>query len=315
MSFAAPLLLLSGLVVPLAVALWALQRRRRRSFAVRHPAAGLVASVAGAAPVWRRRVAPALLAVAAVLLAVALARPQATIAVPVERASVLLVTDESGSMQATDVEPTRLGAVQRAARSLLDEVPDELLVGFLGYSTGVKSVLAPTGDRAAVEAAVDGLRADGGTATGDALSAALDRLEARKARDSSAAPAAIVLLSDGRTTEGLDPVQAAERAARLRIPVYTVALGTPDGVVAGPGGEPLAVPPDPETLRTIAERSGGEAFAVDDADELDGIYERLGSEVGTKAEKREVSAAFAAGGLLLLAGGVGAGLRTRGRFV
>jgi len=314
MSFAAPAYLAAVLVVPLVAALWAWQRRRRRRFAVRFPGATVIAGVLGTAPAWRRRVPPALLACAAVLLAVALARPQASVAVAVERASVMLVTDESGSMSATDVQPSRLDAAQQAARSFMDRVPDTLLVGFVGYSSAVQAQLEPTVEHATVESAIDGLRADGGTATGDALTAALDRLEARRGKDGKTAPAAIVLLSDGKTTDGSDPTLAAARAAKLKIPIYTVALGTPDGVVAGPIGEPVPVPPDPETLRQIAEQSGGRAFATGDAGELDQVYEQLGSRIGTRTEQREISVGFAAGGLLLLLGGLGTGLRWRGRI-
>jgi len=314
MSLAAPTYLAAALVVPLVAALWAWQSRRRRRFAVRFPGATVIAGVLGAAPAWRRRVPPALLACAALLLAVALARPQASVAVPVERASVMLVTDESGSMSATDVEPSRLDAAKQAARSFIDRVPDRLLVGFVGYSSEVQTQLEPTVEHETVESAIDGLRADGGTATGDALTAALDRLEARRGKDGAIAPAAIVLLSDGKTTDGTDPSIAAARAAKLKIPVYTVALGTPDGVVTGPMGEPIPVPPDPATLRAIAEQSGGRAFETGDAGELDQVYEQLGSRIGTRTEEREVSAGFAAGGLLLLLGGLGTGLRWRGRI-
>ncbi len=315
MSFAAPAFLAAALVVPLVAALWRRERRRRHRFAVRFPGATVVAGVLGTAPAWRRRVPAALLACAAVLLAVALARPQATVAVPVERASVMLVTDESGSMSATDVEPSRLDAAKAAARSFMERVPDKLLVGFVGYAGAVQAQLEPTADHPTIAAAVDGLRAEGGTATGDALTAALDRLEARRAKDGGTAPAAIVLLSDGKTTDGSDPTTAAARAAKLRIPIYTVALGTPDGVVEGPMGQPIAVPPDPETLREIARQSGGRSFETGDAGELDQVYEQLGSRIGTRKEQREVSAAFAAGGLLLLLGGLGTGLRWRGRVV
>jgi hypothetical protein len=214
---------------------------------------------------------PRLLALAACALAVRARAAAGTIAVPVEQASVVLVTDKSGSMSATDVAPSRLEAARRAAESFLDEVPDELLVGFVGYATSTESVLEPTRDRVAVRATLGALQADGGTATGDALGAALDRLEARKGRNGRVAPAAIVLLSDGKTTQGGDPLEAAARARQLGVPVYTVALGTPDGVLPnGPMGQSIPVPPDPETLRAIAERSGGQAFEVEDAGELEG---------------------------------------------
>ena len=314
MSFAEPLNLLALLAIPLGVALFVLERRRRRRFAVRHPAAAIVAQVRGSAPRWRRWAPPALLATAASLLAVGFAKPEATVAVPIEKASVALVTDESGSMAADDVDPTRLRAAQDAARSFLNRVPDELLVGFVGYSGTVHSTVEPTTEHDRIESAIDALSADGGTATGDALNAALDRLQNRKGADGTMAPAAIVLLSDGKTTEGADPLEAAARAAKMRIPIYTVALGTTDGFVEGPSGEPLAVPPDPETLRYIAERSGGAAFEVEDGGELDAVYEKLGSKIGTRDEQREISVAFVGGGLILLLSGLGIGVRWRAGF-
>jgi Ca-activated chloride channel family protein len=242
-------------------------------------------------------------------MAVALARPQTTVAVPVERASVMLVTDESGSMLAGDVDPSRLQAAQAAASTFLDRVPAQLMVGFIGYSATVRATVEPTTERDGVRSAIASLNADG-----DALTAALDRLEARRGTDGSVAPAAIVLLSDGKRTAGSDPAAAAARAAKLGIPISTVALGTPDGTVPGRQGEILAVPPDPQTLQLIARRSGGTAFQVADPAELDRVYERLGSRIGTRHERREVSSAFAAGGLLLLAGGLGTGLRRRSRL-
>lgn len=315
MSLASPLWLLAALAVPAMAAWAALQRRRRRRYAVRFPAAATLAAAVAQVPSWRRRIPPILLAAAALALVLAMARPHATVAVPVEKASVVLVTDQSGSMAAEDVDPTRLAAAQQAADRFLSRVPDELLVGFVSYSTQVDGVLEPTAEHATLEAALGSLHAEGGTATGDALTVALDRLEARRGDDGSLAPAAIVLLSDGKTTEGSDPLEAARRAGRLGIPVYTVALGTPDGIVSGgPFREPIPVPPDPQTLREIADESGGQAFEVEDAAELDRVYERLGSRIGTTEEQREISAAFAGAGLLLLLGGLGTGLRWRGRL-
>jgi Ca-activated chloride channel family protein len=310
MTFAEPLGLLALLLVPLLALAAFLSRRRRTRHAVRHPGAGVLAALPTGSR-WRRHIPAALLAAAAVALAFSFAKPQAVVAVPVQQASVVLVTDHSGSMVADDVRPSRLGAAQAAARTFLDRVPDDLLVGFAGFSTGVDAVTQPTTDRAAVRRSVDGLTAGGGTATGDALTAALDQLRARRTN----APAAIVLLSDGKRTEGSDPLVAAQRAAKLRVPIYTVALGTEGGIVTGPNGEPIAVPPDPDTLREIARTSGGAAYEASDAKALDGVYERLGSRIGIKREKRDVSAGFAAAGLVLLAGGVGTGLRRRPALV
>ncbi len=240
----------------------------------------------------------------------ALARPEATIAVPVEKASVMLVTDTSGSMNADDVSPTRLAAAQAAANRFLDKVPKSLQTGLVTYSDGPNNVVRPTQDRAEVKTTLDALTADGGTATGDALDAALTALGAR---DSKSPPAAIVLLSDGASKTGQDPAAVAQKAKSLGVPIYTVALGTADGVVQQ-GGQVLNVAPDPEALAQVAQLSGGRAFTAEDSDALDEVYETLGSRIGTKKEKKEISAGFAAAGLLLLGGAAFTSLRWRGRL-
>ena len=314
MTFAAPLHLAALLAIPALAVVFALARRRRRRYAVRFPATAVFARVAGKQPNWRRVVPPALLAAAAAACAVALAKPQATVAVPVEKASVVLVTDESGSMAATDVDPSRLQAAQSAARAFLGKVPDSLLVGLVGFSSQTNTVVEPTLDRDDVKAALASLRADGGTATGDALGAALDRLAARRGKDGKRAPAAVILLSDGARTAGSDPLAAAQRAEQLGIPVSTVALGTAEGTVVAPSGEAIPVPPDPDTLRRISSITGGTFTAADDAGALEGVYKKLGSKVGVKHVKREISSSFAAAGLVLLLAGLGTGLRWRARL-
>jgi Ca-activated chloride channel family protein len=312
MTIASPLHLLALLAIPAVAAAYALARRRRRRFAVRFPATSVLAAVAR--PTFRRVLPPALLAAAGATLAVSFAKPQASVAVPVEKASVMLVTDESGSMSATDVDPSRLAAARSAADTFLDRVPDKLLVGFVGFASQTKAVVEPTLEHDQIRAALQALEADGGTATGDALNAALDRLEARRGKDGGRAPAAVILLSDGTRTEGSDPLAAAQRAKQLGIPVSTVALGTQDGTVPGPLGEPIPVPPDPATMQEISRITGGTFTEAADADQLDGVYKKLGSKVGTKRVQRDVSSSFAAGGLVLLLAGLGTGLRWRGRL-
>lgn len=139
----------------------------------------------------------------------------------------------------------------------------------------------------------------GGTATGDALATSLAMIRSQKA------PGAIVLLSDGKATHGQDPLPIAAEAKRLKIPIYTVALGTASGTL--PNGD--AVPPDVATLSQIAEQSGGQAFTADQASQLSAVYEKLGSEVATKHEEREVTSAFAGGAAILLLMGGGLSLR------
>ena len=306
MSFQSPILLLALLLVPVAaLAYWAHARSAGQAATAFAPAA-LLPSVAPRRPGWRRHLPYALYALALAGLALALARPEITVAVPDERASIVLATDTSGSMQATDVPPSRLVAAREAGLEFLDDVPEEVRVGSIVFNHAVRSLEQPSTDRAAVRQALERLESSGGTATGEALAAALGMVEGAGSGERGA-PAAIVLLSDGASTHGREPLPLADNAARRGIPIYTVALGTDSGTieVETPGGtERRPVPPDRETLRRLAAASGGSYFEADDRLALGEVYERLGSQVAKRDEQREVSAAFAGGGaLLLLTGG------------
>jgi Ca-activated chloride channel family protein len=310
-SLASPAWLVGLLAIPIALALQYAARRRARRYAVRFtalPSLKLAAATSGHAP-WRRHLAPLLALAAVAALVVALAKPQRTVAVPVERASIVLVTDHSRSMLATDVEPNRLRAAQSAARSFLDQIPGPVRVGAVAFSDSPDAVQSPSSDHNDARRVVDNQVADGGTATGDALQLAIDTLQQQR-RGGQKVPSAIVLLSDGKTTIGRDPVGVAREAGRLKIPVYTVALGTDDALVPNPGlGPPLPAPPDPETLRSIAEASNGRAFRAEDEGSLKSIYKTLGSQLGTKEQKRQITSAFVVGGLLLLLGAGAASVR------
>lgn len=312
MSFAAPIWLVGLALAPVALGLYRAYGRRRQQYAVRFTNLDLLASVAPRTPGWRRHLPPLLYGLALLALVVALARPQITRAVPRERTTVMLVTDTSGSMQATDVEPTRLQAARSAASEFLDRVPDRVEVGLVAFSQVPATLVRPTTDRDAVREALGGLNASGGTATGDALDTALRAVVPQRTAPGtrgSRPPGAVVLLSDGKATVGRSPQGVARRARGLHVPVYTVALGTPDGVIdlVDPGGfsRQLPVPPDPQALREVARLSGGRYFAAPDADDLQAVYRDLGSRVGTVRERREITSAWAGGALaLVLAGGV-----------
>jgi Ca-activated chloride channel homolog len=312
-SFERPLLLIGLLAIPLAIWWYVRASRRRNSFA--SPA--LVASVAPQRPGGRRHWPMALYALGLAALILAVAKPQRAVSVPVDRASVLLVTDRSGSMQAEDVDPNRLVAARRAAETFLDEVPDRVRVGLVAFNQGAEVSQLPTTDRGLVRDALAAVTPAGGTATGDALTTAL-RVLRPDVNDRRPPPAAIALLSDGKSVKGRDPVEAAQEAKRLRVPIYTVALGTDEGTirVTEKGGSVRTerVPPDRETLQRIAEASGGRAYAVEDAEKLSEVYERLGSQVATKREKREVTTSFAGGALLLVLAGGGLSLALFGRL-
>jgi Ca-activated chloride channel homolog len=310
-SFASPLFLAALVVVPLALGAQLLARRRARRYAVRFPAVATLAPLLPRVPSWRRQAPLALFLASLAAFALALARPHATVAVPREQASIVLVTDVSRSMLAEDVEPSRLEAARDAAQRFLEEVPDEARVGAVAFSTDPHTVEAPTDDHNKIADLIDALAADGGTATGDALDAALQLVDAP---GGGRPPAAIVLLSDGETTTGRDPVEVAREAKRLNIPIHTFALGTSEGIIQTPDGSLIPVPPDPETMRRIADVSGGRSFAVEDADELAGLYRDLGSRVATEKEEREITAAFAGGGALLLLGAAAFGVRATARL-
>lgn len=314
-GFADPLLLLALALLPLFVIAYVVRRRRGQRYAVRFPAFETLAAVATTVPAWRRHLPPALFLGALALLLVALARPEREVSVAIDRATVVLVNDTSLSMEADDVQPTRLTAARRAGERFLDSVPDGLRVGSIAFSTDVQVLETPTYDLEEVRNAVRSLQALGGTATGEGLAAALTLIrEEGETREGRRPPAAIVLLSDGATTSGRDPVGVAQQARRLRVPIYTVALGTSEGVVTTPTGQTIAVPPDPETMRKVASTSGGRAFTAEDVDELDEVYESLGSRIGRKTETREFTVAFVGGGLLLLLAAAGTSLRWAGRL-
>jgi Ca-activated chloride channel homolog len=311
MTFASPAFLAALALVPLALGAHVLARRRARRYAVRFPGVATLAPLVPKASRWRRQVPLALFLTALAALALALARPHATVAVPKEQASIVLVTDVSRSMLADDVEPSRLEAARAAAQRFLEEVPEEARIGAVAFSSDPHTIEAPTDEREEIETLIEGLNADGGTAAGDALATALGMVDGPA---EERPPAAILLLSDGKTTTGRDPIPVARAARREGVPIHTVALGTRGATITTPDGLRLPVPPDPETMRRIAELSGGRAFEVDAADDLASLYEDLGSRVATETEEREITAAFAAGGIVLLGAAVALGLRATARL-
>ena len=299
MSFAAPIWLAALALVPLAIAASISARRRARRYAVRFPAVSTVRLAVGTGTSWLRHL-PAVLALAAIAaLALALARPHITYGAAVDQASVMLVTDHSGSMAATDVKPTRLDAAESAADSFIGELPAAARVGAIAFSTTPDAVQAPVANHNAARAIINAQDADGSTATGNALALALQLLHGTNAKHP---PAAIVLLSDGAANAGENVLTVARQAAAEKIPIYTVALGTPEGTLPNAYlfDPPIPVPPDPQLMRQIAKLSGGRSFDAQSAGELSSIYQRLGTRIARVKRTREVTADFAIAGLGLL---------------
>lgn len=320
MSFASPWFLLCLVVVPVAIWWYLGEQRHRARQAAAFAAAPVAPSALGAGPGWRRHVPIVFYGVALALLAVAIARPERTVAVPAEQATVVLVTDRSGSMEARDVAPDRLEAARRAVDRFLQRLPGEVRAALVAFNQRAEVLATPTTERGEIRDGLRSIQPSGGTATGDALAAALRLVRPRGASSApaEAPPAAIVLLTDGVSVRGRDPVEVARQARRLRVPVYTVALGTPRGTIrvprAGGGTQVRRVPPDPAGLRRIARASGGQAFEARDSERLDRVYEELGSRVGRKDEVREMTAGFAGAGFLLVLAGAAASLRLFGRL-
>ena len=320
MSFQAPLLLGLLALVPLAAGLYVWSQRRARKFAVRYTNVAVLAGVAGRSYTRHVPAILALLALAALLIAIA--RPQRTVAAERREATVILVFDTSGSMLATDVQPSRLAAAQLAGKTFADSVPDTFRIGVIGFGSSAQQLAEPTTDHARVKTTVDALQVQGATAMGDALKAAINsaRIPVPDGLGGERRlPAAIVLLGDGASTRGSDPIDVVQDTKKFKIPVYTVALGTQNGTLTHTNpntGQTTTerVPPDLLTLQEIARDTGGQFFATADARRLQAVYANLGTRLTKTKEKQQVTSAFAGGALVLLLVGAGFGLVRGGRL-
>ncbi len=302
MNFASPWLLV--LLIPLVggVVWWIVREMRgRTSAAIPFPDVDLVAFAVPTRRRWVKWIPGVLVALALVGFVVGLARPQAITDVPREQGIIMLAIDVSGSMAADDVSPYRLRAAQDAAIRFAEKVPRQFQVGLVAFNGQANVLLPPSTDRDAFKRAVDSLVADGATASGEAIIASLDAIRSTQSASTGALRhARILLLSDGANTVGTLPQDAAQQAKDAGVPVYAIALGTPDGMLS----DGRSVPPDPEALAAVAEIAGGQAFQSQDAESLSTVYEDLGTFLGTRQVMGEVTswpvgiAAF----LLMLAG-------------
>jgi Ca-activated chloride channel family protein len=242
--------------------------------------------------------------VAIAALIVAAARPQRTVAVPVNSAAILLANDVSSSMSATDVKPSRLEAAKRAAERFIGGVPTAIEVGSVQFASRPIVLQSPTTNHSLAQSAVASLGPPGGhTAIGDTIQTALHLLTTLPAQGTRRPPGAIVLLSDGGSDAGSDPLAAARQAAADRIPIYTVSLGTPHGTIAIRRGSTIVrqpVPVSSQLLQEVAHVSGGRFFTAANAGDASAVYAHLATELGHKQVKREITASFAGGGLVLL---------------
>ncbi|WP_091554441.1 VWA domain-containing protein [Micromonospora pattaloongensis] len=286
--------------------LWAylfLQRRRSR-YAVRFTNLRLLDRVAPRVPAWRRHLPAGLFLGMLSLLVVGFARPTADVRVARERATVMVAVDVSTSMLATDVSPNRLSAAKSAAHGFVDDLPKQFNVGLVAFAGNASVLVAPDTNRETLDAGIDrlteGVTGTQGTAIGEAINTSLEAirsLDAKAAQDPP--PSRIVLLSDGANTSGRDPESAASDATEAKVPVDTISFGTPAGYINQGGGRPLRVPVDGDSLRAVAAQTGGGYHEAGSSEELRKVYDNIGTSVGYRTERQDISDRFIGVGLLL----------------
>jgi Ca-activated chloride channel family protein len=342
-------LLLLGLI-PLLIALYAWLLRRRRRYAVRYSSLSLVREALAGQSRWRRHVPFALFLLALACLALALTRPITVVQVPTNETAIILAMDVSGSMCSTDIPPNRLAAAQAAALGFIERQPAGTRIGIVAFAGFAQLIQPPTTDRAALDAAINGLNVGRGTAIGRGIVEGLAAIaevndtvappvrEGEVVAGTGLAPAAgfapeiIVVLTDGVTTTGMDPVLAAQQAAERGVRVYTIGFGTANGSGSscgrqfggsgfgggfgggGFGGGGFRRGIDEAALEQIAEITDGAYYAASSAGELQSVFADLPLTFSTRGEVMEISVAFAAIGAVAAAAAVALSLGRGGIF-
>jgi Ca-activated chloride channel homolog len=291
---------LLALVPVAAVAAGYLWRQwRRRAHAVRFTNLELLRRIAPSGLGWRRHLAATAFLLALVALTTGMARPSVDREVPVERATIMLAIDVSLSMEADDVAPTRLQAAQEAATQFVQQLPAEHNLGLVSFARSANVLVPPGTDRQAVMTAVESLVLAEATATGEAVFTCLDAIRTVPANGAEGPPPArILLLTDGYRTYGRSVEEAAAAAAGANVPVSTVAFGTDNGVVEI-DGQLYRVPVDRDSMATLAETTGGQYYEADSLQELNAVYEDMGSSVGHRTVPREITQWYLGGALVL----------------
>ena len=307
MSFASPWVLLGLLALPVLAVAYVSEGRRRALAARAFVTEPLTPSVAPRRPGWRRHAPYVLLAVALAVLIVAAARPQRSIAVPLKRGTVMLANDVSNSMTSTDVQPSRLGAAQRAALTFLHGVPRTIEVGAVEFARHPVLLQSPTTHHPYTRTAIDGLQpGGGGTAIGEALQTALQAINTVPKINGKHPPGAIVLISDGASNVGIEPGAVARQARREHVRIYTISIGTASGTMTirhGAQNVTTRVPVDPTELRQIAADSSGRSYTAADSEQVSQIYAHLATQLGhTPGQQQLIAGVIGAGLLVLLVG-------------
>jgi len=329
-TFLWPELLWTLVLVPVLVFLYVWLLARRKKAALRYASLTMVREALGVGPSLRRHVPPALFLLALVAMAISIARPAAVVNLPSQTETVILAIDVSGSMRATDVEPNRLAAAQAAAKSFVGAQPRTTRIGVVSFAGTAAVVQAPTLSREDVVAAIDRFQLQRGTAVGSGLLVSLKTIfpdaefdlraqnpridaagEPRRRsplgapRDPAKEPpkpvppgaytsAVIILLTDGQTTAGPDPLESARLVSERGVRVYTVGVGTPEGQVLGFEGWSFRARLDEEALKNIANITLGQYFYAGTATDLKKIYQSMSSRITFEKKETEITALFAA---------------------
>jgi Ca-activated chloride channel homolog len=281
-------------MLAVAVAYVVLQVRRGR-FAARYASPGMLAKLAPRRPGWRRHLSAVAFVALLALLITAFARPGADARVPRDRATIIIAMDTSSSMVAGDVKPNRIEAARKAAAEFVDRLPARFNVGLVTFNSSASVAVPPTTDHEALKAGLDRIHTRSSTAIGEAIFAslaAIANLDPQAAEDPP--PAHIVLLSDGDNTTGRPVEEAAQAAVDAHVPVSTIAYGTPNGTLHG-----KPVPADTNLLRQLAETTKGKFYQAASGEELRGVYADVGSSIGFRTERKDMSVWFV--GLALVA--------------
>jgi Ca-activated chloride channel homolog len=312
-TFASPWWLAALVVVPLLVVLYLAYDRRRRREAAAFGNPALMPNLVDRAPGWRRYLVLGVLLLALAAMVVGMARPHADVTVRRQEANVMLLVDVSRSMAARDVKPSRLAAARTEASEFLGKIPDKYEVGLISFGSHAVLTVPPTVDRSAIRAGLATLHPGDGTALGDAIVLAVKVAQRQRTKEGVVPPTSVLVISDGAQEGGRTTAQAAAQQARAaHIPVSSIVLGTPNGIVTqklvGGYTQQIRVPPSPSTLQKIAQTTGGQVATAASAAKLRDVYGKLGTRLGHRKQNREISDRFAGGAavLLLVGGGLSA---------
>ncbi|RYF34824.1 MAG: VWA domain-containing protein [Comamonadaceae bacterium] len=322
---------LLAVVPPLLVLLYVWLMRRKKKIALRYASLSIVREAMGAGQSVRRHVPPFIFLLAMIAMLIAAARPTAVVLLPSNQQTIVLAMDVSGSMRAADVQPSRIVAAQEAAKGFLKDLPRNVKVGIVAFAGSAQVAQLPTTNREDLYTAIDAFQLQRGTATGNGIVMSLATLfpdagididkigaqsrqrgvpieQAGKPAPKEAPPpvapgsftsAAIIMLTDGQRTTGVDPLDAAKLAADRGVRVYTVGIGTVDGETIGFEGWSMRVRLDEETLKAVASKTQAEYFYAGTAADLKKVYDTLSSRLTVEKKETEISALFALGAALL----------------